>query len=91
MIACFDKFDLIKEALKSIDENIYTAITFTVNSLGGDFKYHVCAIRRKKYVKFALKGFPDTYLENEKMINDHNEVLEMLEGKAVNELHLRTK
>lgn len=85
MIACFDKFDLIREALKSIDENIYTSITFTVNSFEGGFRYHVCAIRRNKYVKFALKGFPDTYLENEKMINDHNEVLEMLEGKTVNE------
>lgn len=85
MLACFDKFDLIKEALKSVDENIYTAITFTVSSFDCGFKYHACAIRRKKYVKFALKGFPDTYSENEKIINNHNEVLEMLERETVNE------
>lgn len=85
MLACFDKFDLIQDAIKTVDENIYMAITFTVNSFDGGFKYHACAIRRKKYVKFALKGFPDTYLENGKMINDHNEVLEMLEREPVNE------
>lgn len=79
MLACFDKFDLIKEALKDVDENIYTAITFTVNSFGGGFKYHVCAIRNNKYVKFALEGFPDTYLANEKTINNFKEVLKMLE------------
>lgn len=79
MLACFDKFDLIKEALKSVDENIYTAITFTVSSFGGGFKYHVCAIRNNKYVKFALEGFPDTYLTNEKTINSFKEVLKMLE------------
>ena len=85
MLACFDKFDLIQAAIKTVDENIYMAITFTVNSFGGGFKYHACAIRKKKYVKFALKGFPDTYLENGKMINNHNEVLEMLERETVNE------
>lgn len=85
MLACFDKFDLIKDAIKKVDENIYMAITFTVNSFGGGFKYHTCAIRSKKYVKFALKGFPDTYLENAKMINDYKDVLEMLEGETVNE------
>lgn len=85
MLACFDKFDLIQDAIKTVDENIYMAITFTVNSFGGGFKYHACAIRRKKYVKFALKGFQDTYLENGKMINNHNEVLEMLEREPVNE------
>ena len=85
MLACFDKFYLIQDAIKTVDENIYMAITFTVNSFGGGFKYHACAIRKKKYVKFALKGFPDTYLENGKMINNHNEVLEMLEREPVNE------
>lgn len=85
MLACFDKFDLIKEALKSVDENIYTAITFTVTSFENGIKYHVCAIRNNKYVKFALKGFPDTYLANEKVINDYKDVLEMLEGETVNE------
>lgn len=85
MLACFDKFDLIKEALKSVDENIYTAITFTATSFENGISYHVCAIRRKKYVKFALKGFPDTYLANEKAINDYKEVLEMLERETVNE------
>lgn len=84
MLACFDKFDLIKEALKDVDENIYTAITFTMSSFGGGFKYHVCAIRNNKYVKFALEGFPDTYLANEKIINDYKEVLEMLEEETVN-------
>ena len=79
MLACFDKFDLIKEALKSVDENIYTAITFTVSSFGGGFKYHACAIRKHRYVKFALEGFPDTYLTNEKTINSFEEVLKMLE------------
>lgn len=79
MLACFDKFDLIKEALKDVDENIYTAITFTVSSFGGGFKYHACAIRSNKYVKFALEGFPDTYLANEKTINSFREVLKMLE------------
>lgn len=81
MLACFDKFDLIKEALKSVDENIYTAITFTLTSFGGGFEYHICAIRNNKYVKFALKGFPDTFLADVKVINDYKEVLEMLEGK----------
>lgn len=85
MLACFDTFDLIQDAIKTVDENIYMAITFTVDSFGGGFKYHACAIRRKKYVKFALKGFPDTYLENGKMINNHNELLEMLEREPVNE------
>lgn len=84
MLACFDKFDLIKEALKDVDENIYTAITFTVNSFGGGFKYHVCAIRNNKYVKFALEGFPDTYLANEKTINSFREVLKMLEEAPKN-------
>lgn len=84
MLACFDKFDLIKEALKDVDENIYTAITFTVNSFGGGFKYHVCAIRNDKYVKFALEGFPDTYLANEKTINSFREVLKMLEEAPKN-------
>ena len=84
MLACFDKFDLIKEALKDVDENIYTAITFTMSSFGGGFKYHICAIRNNKYVKFALEGFPDTYLANEKTINDYKEVLEMLEEETVN-------
>lgn len=79
MLACFDKFDLIKEALKSVDENIYTAITFTVTSFGGGFEYHVCAIRNNKYVKFAFEGFPDTFLSDVKTINDYREVLEMLE------------
>lgn len=83
MLACFDKFNLIKEALKSVDENIYTAITFTVSSFGGGFKYHVCAIRNNKYVKFALEGFPDTYLAGEKKINDYREVLEMLEMETI--------
>lgn len=81
MLACFDKFDLIKEALKSVDENIYTAITFTVSSFDDGFKYHACAIRRNRYVKFALEGFPDTYLVNMKTINSFKEVLEMLEGE----------
>lgn len=85
MLACFDKFDLIKEAAKKVDENVYMAITFTVTSFENGIKYHACAIRRKKYVKFALKGFPDTYLENEKMINNYKEIFEMLEGEAVNE------
>lgn len=84
MLACFDKFDLIKEALKDVDENIYTAITFTVSSFGGGFKYHVCAIRNNKYVKFALEGFPDTYLANEKTINSFREVLKMLEEAPKN-------
>lgn len=83
MLACFDKFDLIKEALKSVDENIYTAITFTVSSFDDGFKYHVCAIRNNKYVKFALEGFPDTYLANEKTINNYREVLEMLEMEKI--------
>lgn len=81
MLACFDKFDLIKEALKSVDENIYTAITFTLTSFGGGFEYHICAIRNNKYVKFSLKGFPDTFLSDVKVINDYKEVLEMLEVK----------
>lgn len=85
MLACFDKFDLIKEQLKSVDENIYMAITFTATSFESGIKYHVCAIRRKRYVKFAFKGFPDTYLENEKTINGYREVLEMLERETVNE------
>ena len=38
MLACFDKFDLIQDAIKTVDENIYMAITFTVNSFGGGFK-----------------------------------------------------
>ena len=84
MLACFDKFDLIKEALKDVDKNIYTAITFTVSSFGGGFKYHVCAIRNNKYVKFALEGFPDTYLANEKTINSFREVLKMLEEAPKN-------
>lgn len=83
MLACFDKFDLIKEALKNVDENIYTAITFTVSSFDDGFKYHVCAIRNNKYVKFALEGFPDTYLANEKTINNYREVLEMLEMETI--------
>ena len=83
MLACFDKFDLIKEALKSVDENIYTAITFTVSSFDDGFKYHVCAIRNNKYVKFAFEEFPDTYLANEKTINDYREVLEMLERETI--------
>jgi hypothetical protein len=83
MLACFDKFDLIKEALKSVDENIYTAITFTVSSFDDGFKYHVCAIRNNKYVKFAFEEFPDTYLANEKTINDYREVLEMLEMETI--------
>lgn len=78
MLACFDKFNSIKEALKSVDENIYTAITFTANSFDSGFKYHVCAIRNNKYVKFAFEDFPDTYLHNEKTINDYREALEML-------------
>lgn len=85
MLACFDKFDLIKEAIKAVDENIYMAITFTVNSFGGGFKYHVCAIRNNKYVKFAFEEFPDTYSANEKTINNYREVLEMLERETVNE------
>lgn len=84
MLACFDKFDLIKEALKDVDENIYTAITFTVSSFGGGFKYHACVIRNNKYVKFALEGFPDTYLANEKTINSFKEVLKMLEEAPEN-------
>ena len=83
MLACFDKFDLIKEALKSVDENIYTAITFTVSAFDDGFKYHVCAIRNNKYVKFAFEEFPDTYLANEKTINDYREVLEMLEMETI--------
>lgn len=83
MIACFDKFDLIKEVLKSVDENIYTAITFTASSFDDGFKYHVCAIRNNKYVKFAFEEFPDTYLANEKTINDYREVLEMLEMETI--------
>lgn len=78
MLACFDKFDLIKEQLKSVDENIYMAITFTATSFESGIKYHVCAIRNNKYVKFAFEDFPDTYLHNEKTINDYREVLEML-------------
>ena len=85
MLECLDKFDSIKEVIKSVDENIYMCITFTLSSFESGIKYHVCAIRRKKYVKFALKGFKDTYLENEKMINNHNEVLEMLERETINE------
>nr|DAG16765.1 MAG TPA: hypothetical protein [Caudoviricetes sp.] len=82
MLACFDKFNSIKEALKSVDENIYTAITFTVSSFDSGFRYHVCAIRNNKYVKFAFEDFPDTYLANEKTINDYREVLEMLGVKT---------
>lgn len=85
MLACFDKFDLIKEAIKAVDKNIYIAITFTMSSFGGGFRYHVCAIRNNKYVKFAFEEFPDTYLANEKTINDYREVLEMLERETVNE------
>ena len=85
MLECLDKFDSIKEAIKAVDENIYMCITFTLSSFENGIKYHACAIRRKKYVKFALKGFKDTYLENEKMINNHNEVLEMLERETINE------
>ena len=85
MLACFDKFDLIKEAIKAVDKNIYIAITFTMSSFGDGFRYHVCAIRNNKYVKFAFEEFPDTYLSNTKTINDYREVLEMLERETVNE------
>jgi hypothetical protein len=85
MLACFDKFDLIKEAIKAVDKNIYIAITFTASSFGSGFRYHVCAIRNNKYVKFAFEEFPDTYSANEKTINDYREVLEMLERETVNE------
>lgn len=84
MIACFDKFDLIKEAIKSVDENIYVAINFTATSFEKGIRYYVCAIRRKKYIRFALKGFTDTYSANEKIINDYKEVLEMLEEEVKN-------
>ena len=85
MLACFDKFDLIKEAIKDVDENIYIAITFTMSSFSDGFRYHVCAIRNNKYVKFAFEEFPDTYSANEKTINNYREVLEMLERQTVNE------
>lgn len=81
MIDCLDKFDLIQQATKSVDENIYMCITFTLDSFLNEIKYHACAIRRNRYVKFALEGFPDTYLVNMKTINSFKEVLEMLEGK----------
>lgn len=84
MLACFDKFDLIKEAIKSVDENIYMAITFTATSFDGGFRYNACAIRNRKYVRFAFEDFPDTFLANEKTINDYREVLEMLERETVN-------
>lgn len=79
MLACLDKFDLIKEKAKSVDENIYMCITFTLDSFTPEIKYHACAVRNNKYVRFALKGFPDTYLSNNKEINSFKEVLEMLE------------
>lgn len=85
MLACFDKFDLIKEAIKSVDENIYMAITFTKTSFDSGFRYNACAIRSRKYVRFAFEDFPDTFLANEKTINDYREVLEMLERETVNE------
>lgn len=85
MLACLDKFDAIKEKIKAVDENIYIAIAFTVSSFSDGFKYHVCAIRNNKYVKFAFEEFPDTYLANTKTINDYREVLEMLERETVNE------
>lgn len=84
MLACFDKFDLIKEQIKSVDENIYMAITFTATSLSGGFEYSACAIKSKKYVNFALKGFSNTFLLNKKIVNDYKDVLEMLEREAVN-------
>lgn len=84
MLACFDKFDLIKEQLKSVDENIYMAITFTATSLSCGFEYSACAIKSKKYVNFALKGFSNTSLLNKKIVNDYKDVLEMLEREAVN-------
>lgn len=79
MLACLDKFDAIKEKIKAIDENIYMCISFTLSSFENGIRYHVCAIRKNKYVKFAFEKFPDTYLPNEKKINDYREVLEMLE------------
>lgn len=84
MLACLDKFELIKEAVKSVDENIYMCITFSISSFKNKIKYHVCAIKRNKYVRFALEGFPDTYFINEKSINDFKEVLEMLEKEVEN-------
>lgn len=79
MLACLDKFDVIKEKIKAVDENIYVCITFSLSSFGSGIKYHVCAIRDNRYVKFAFEEFPDTYVANEKTINDYREVLEMLE------------
>ena len=84
MLACFDKFDLMKEAVKKVDENIYMAITFTASSLSCGFEYNACAIKGKKYVRFAFEGFPNTFLPNEKTVNDYRDVLEMLEREAVN-------
>lgn len=84
MLACLDKFELIREAVMSVDENIYMCITFSLSSFENKIKYHACAIKRNKYVKFALEGFPDTYLMNEKSINDFKEVLEMLEKEVKN-------
>ena len=84
MLACLDKFDLIKEIAKSVDENIYMCITFTLDSFGSEIKYHACAIRNNKYVRFALKGFPDTWLANMKIVDNHNEILKMLEGENEN-------
>lgn len=84
MLECLDKFDLIKEAIKAVDENIYMCITFTLSSFENGIKYHVCAIRKHRYVKFALEGFPDTYLTNEKTINSFEEVLKMLEEAPKN-------
>ena len=79
MLACLDKFDVIKEKIKAVDENIYVCITFSLSSFGSGIKYDVCAIRDNRYVKFAFEEFPDTYVANEKTINDYREVLEMLE------------
>ena len=79
MLACLDKFDVIKEKIKAVDENIYVCITFSLSSFESGIKYYVCAIRDNRYVKFAFEEFPDTYVANEKTINDYREVLEMLE------------
>ena len=79
MLACLDKFDVIKEKIKAVDKNIYVCITFSLSSFGSGIKYYVCAIRDNRYVKFAFEEFPDTYVANEKTINDYREVLEMLE------------
>ena len=84
MLACFDKFDLMKEAVKKVDKNIYIAITFTASSLSCGFEYSACAIKGKRYVKFAFEGFSNTLLLNEKTVNDYREVLEMLEREYEN-------